>query len=166
MEAKGSWLEQLNRAVLLSERRVESLLNHYYNVVIDELSQIRYGQRINFASLGSEAKRDLRLHVRVSRLKQFNLGRRGDFDQITPEYLYARAEKAAATLNALRAYIAKDQGVIPSNGLTVIHRVHGISPHDRRPGVRRGRGPQCAPGLFVSARIKSVDDKLRHLRNL
>lgn len=70
---------------------------------------MRYGQSINFASLGSEAKRDLRMHVRLTNLKRFYNARRGDFDVVTPEYLYARAEKAAVMLDELRKYIAEDQ---------------------------------------------------------
>src|SRR3979411_1271291 len=109
LESKGSFLDQLNQAVLLSERRVEGLVNHYSKVVTDELMQIRYGQKVNFAALGSEATRDLRMHVRLTDLKQFHISGRGNFDQVTPEYLYARAEKAATTLDALRQHIEQDQ---------------------------------------------------------
>jgi hypothetical protein len=66
---------------------------------------MRYGQRINYASLGSEAKRDLRMHVQITDLQRFHIGRRDNFEQITPEYLYQRAEKAATTLDALRRHI-------------------------------------------------------------
>jgi hypothetical protein len=48
------------------------------------------------------------LHVRLTNLKRFHLQRRGDFDVVTPEYLHARAEKAAAILDALRKYIEQD----------------------------------------------------------
>ena len=109
MEAKGSWLDHLNAAVYAAERRVEGLLGQYERLVIDQLIHLRYGQQISFAKLGSEAKSDLRMHVRVTRLKQFNIGRRDNFEQITPEYLYARAEKAATTLDALRRHIQADQ---------------------------------------------------------
>jgi hypothetical protein len=109
LESKGSFLDQLNQAVLLSERRVEGLVNHYSKVVTDELMQIRYGQKVNFAALGSEAKRDLRMHVRLTDLKQFHISGRGNFDHVTPEYLFQRAEKTANTLDALRQHIAQDQ---------------------------------------------------------
>jgi hypothetical protein len=56
MEAKGSWLDQLNQAVFVAESRVEGLVNHYNRVVTDELIQMRYGQRINYASLGFRGK--------------------------------------------------------------------------------------------------------------
>jgi hypothetical protein len=42
-------------------------------------------------------------------LKQFHIGRRDSFEQLTPEYLYQRAEKAATTLDALRRHIQADQ---------------------------------------------------------
>jgi hypothetical protein len=109
MEAQGTWLDHFNTAVYAAERRVEGLVGHYERLVIDQLIHLRYGQRISFAKLGSEAKSDLRMHVRVTRLKQFNIGRRDNFERITPEYLYQRAEKAATTLDALRAYIKRDQ---------------------------------------------------------
>jgi hypothetical protein len=115
LESKGSFLDQLNQAVNQAERRVEALLNHYTRVVTDELIQIRYGQKVNFAALGSEAKRELRMHVRLTDLKQFYISRRGDFDQVTPEYLYARAEKAATTLDALRQHIEQDQAECNAN---------------------------------------------------
>lgn len=88
---------------------METLLRSYERQVTDELIHMRYGQRINYASLGSDAKRDLRMHVRITNLRRFHIARRGDFDQVTPELLYARAEKAAATLDALRKYIEQDQ---------------------------------------------------------
>jgi hypothetical protein len=109
IEARGSWLDPLSQAAFVSESRVESLLNHYQRVVTDELIHMRYGQRINFASLGSEAKGDLRMHVRITNFRRFRIGRRGDFEQITPEHLFQRAEKAATTLDALRRYIQGDQ---------------------------------------------------------
>jgi hypothetical protein len=109
LESKGTWLDHLNTAVYAAERRVEGLVGHYERLVIDQLIHLRYGQQISFAKLGSEAKSDLRMHVRVTRLKQFNIGRRDNFEQITPEYLYARAEKAATTLDALRRHIQADQ---------------------------------------------------------
>jgi hypothetical protein len=109
LESKGTWLDHLNTAVYAAERRVEGLLGQYERLVIDQLIHLRYGQQISFAKLGSEAKSDLRMHVRVTRLKQFNIGRRDSFEQITREYLYARAEKAATTLDALRQYVQADQ---------------------------------------------------------
>jgi hypothetical protein len=109
LESKGTWLDHFNTAVYAAEGRVEGLVNHYSKVVIDELIHLRYGQRLNFASLGSEAKRDLRLHVRITNLRRFYIGRRDNVEQITPEYLYQRAEKAATTLDAPRRYIAQDK---------------------------------------------------------
>jgi hypothetical protein len=109
LESKGTWLDHFNTAVYAAESRVESLVNHYSKVVIDQLIHVRYGQRINFANLGPEAKRDLRMHGRITRLKQFHIGRRDSFEHITPEYLYQRAEKAGTTLDALRRYIQADQ---------------------------------------------------------
>jgi hypothetical protein len=45
----------------------------------------------------------------MTNLKQFHVVQRGNFDVITPEYLFARAEKVAAKLDALRAHIAQDK---------------------------------------------------------
>jgi hypothetical protein len=109
LESKGSWLDHFNTAVHQAERSFESLLRSYESQVIDELIQIRYGQRISVAALGPEAKRDLRMHAKLTRLKQFFIPRRGDYDVITPDYLYARAEKVGTTLDALRAYIGQDK---------------------------------------------------------
>jgi hypothetical protein len=109
LEAKGSWLDRFNQAVHVAERQVEILRGNYERQVLGELIHLRYGQQVNFASLGSEAKRDLRFHVRVTNLNRFYIARRGDSDVVTPEYLYARAEKVAVTLNALRTYIAEGQ---------------------------------------------------------
>jgi hypothetical protein len=109
LESKGTWLDHFNSAVIAAERSFQSLLNHYQSVVIDDLILQRYGQAIPVARLGSEAKADLRMHVRMTNLKRFHVARRGDYDVITPDYLYARAEKAAATLDALRGHIESDQ---------------------------------------------------------
>jgi hypothetical protein len=108
LESKGSFLDQLNQAVYQAERQFENLLRSYESQVIDELIQIRYDHKVSVAALGPEAKRDLRMHAKLTRLKQFFIPRRGDYDVITPEYLYARADKAGTTL-ALKQYITKDQ---------------------------------------------------------
>jgi hypothetical protein len=109
LEARGSWMDHFNTAVYSAERQVEALLNHYTRQVTDELLRVKFGQSVNVAALSSDTKRELRMHARLTNLRQFQIPRRGNYDQVTPEYLYARAEKAAATLDALRQYIAKDQ---------------------------------------------------------
>jgi hypothetical protein len=78
--------------------------------VTDELLKERFGQSVNIAALSKDTKKELRFHIRITNLQKFYIARRGDYDQITSEYLYARAEKAAVTLDALRTYIAEDQG--------------------------------------------------------
>ena len=108
-EARGSWMDHFNTAVYSAERQVESLLNHYTRQVTDELLRVKFGQSVNVAVLSSDTKRELRMHARITNLRQFQIPRRGNYDQVTPEYLYARAEKAAATLDTLRQYIEQDQ---------------------------------------------------------
>jgi hypothetical protein len=109
LKSKGTWLDHLNTAVYTAERTVEGLAGHYSRGVIEQLIHARYGQQIGFAKLGSEAKRDLQMNVRVTNLRQFHLGGRDNFERITPEYLYARAESAGMALDALRRYIEQDQ---------------------------------------------------------
>jgi hypothetical protein len=109
LESKGTWLDHFNSAVYAAERRVEGLVGHYERLVIDQLIHLRYGQQIGFAKLGSEAKADLRMHVRVTNLRQFHLGGRDNFERITPEYLLQRAERAGKALDALRRHIQADQ---------------------------------------------------------
>jgi hypothetical protein len=58
LESKGSWIDHFNSAVHQAERRFENLLRSYESQVIDDLIQIRYGQRVNVMSLGPEAKRN------------------------------------------------------------------------------------------------------------
>lgn len=109
LEAKGSWVDRFNQAVHVAERQVEVLRGNYERKVTNELLKERFGQTVNIAALSSATKRELRFHIRVTNLKRFYIQRRGDYDQITPDYLYKRAEAAAATLDALRKYIAEDQ---------------------------------------------------------
>jgi hypothetical protein len=109
LESKGTWLDHLNTAVYTAERRVEGLLGHYEKLVTDQLLRERFGQTVNIAALSKDTRRELQLHIRITSLKRFFIGRRGNFEQITPEYLYARAEKAATTLDALRRHIEQDQ---------------------------------------------------------
>ena len=108
-EQKGSFLDRLNAAVHTAENRVQSLLNNYTNAVRDQVLFGWFGQSIPPHAISNERKNDLELHVRISRLKQFKIGDRSMYEVLTPEYLFARAEKAATTLDALRKYIAKDQ---------------------------------------------------------
>jgi hypothetical protein len=109
LEAKGTWLDHFNSAVHAAERRVEGLVGHYERRVTDELLRERFGQTVSIGSLSKDTRRELQLHIRITNLKSFHIGRRGDFDVVTPEYLYQRAEKAANTLDALRKYIEQDQ---------------------------------------------------------
>jgi predicted component of type VI protein secretion system len=109
LESKGTWLDHFNAAVHAAERRVEGLVGQYERRVTDELLRERFGQTVSIGSLSKDTRRELQLHIRITNLKRFYIGRRGDFDVLTPEYLYARAEKAAKTLDALRKYIEQDQ---------------------------------------------------------
>jgi len=109
LESKGTWLDHFNTAVHAAERRVEGLLGRYERRVTDELLRERFGQTVSIGSLSKDTRRELQLHIRITNLKSFHIGRRGDFDVVTPEYLYARAEKAGATLDALRKHIEQDQ---------------------------------------------------------
>ena len=107
-EQKGSFLDRLNASVLVAESRIESLRNHHERLVTDQILKQRFGQSVPVHAIGSDTKRELRLHVRITSLQKFRIPGRTLHEQITPEYVYARAEKAAATLDALQRHIGAD----------------------------------------------------------
>jgi hypothetical protein len=108
-EQKGSLLDRLNASVLVAERHVESLRNHYQRLVTDQILKQRFGQSVPVRAVSSDTKRELRLHARLTNLQRFHIPGRTLHEQITPEFVYARAEKAATTLDALNRHIAQDQ---------------------------------------------------------
>lgn len=108
-EQKGSFLDRLNASVLVAESRIESLRNHYEKLVVDQILKQWFGQSIPHHAIGQERKRELRMHVRISSLQKFRISGRTLFEEITPEFVFSRAEKAATTLDALKRHIAQDQ---------------------------------------------------------
>ena len=108
-EQKGSFLDRLNAAILTAESRVESLRNHYTRLVTDQILKQRFGQLVPVHAVSSDTKRELQLHVRITSLQKFKIPGRTLHEKITPESVYARAEKVAATLAELRQYIETDQ---------------------------------------------------------
>jgi hypothetical protein len=107
IEAKGTWLDKFNNSVLDAERMVAVLVRQYERLVTNQLVESRFGQIV---TVPREVLKELRFHARVTNLKRFHIAAGYNVhEQVTPERLFARAEKAAKTLDALRQYISKDQ---------------------------------------------------------
>lgn len=108
-QQRGSFLDRLNASVLVAENRVESLRNHYQRLVTDQILRERFGQSVPTHAIGRDTRRELSLHIRITSLQKFRIPGRTLHQQITGEYVYARAEKAASTLDALKRHIVQDQ---------------------------------------------------------
>ena len=107
IEAKGTWLDKFNNSVLDAERTVAVLIRQYERLVTNQLVETRFGQIV---TVPREVLKELRFHARVTNLKRFHIAAGYDVhEQVTPERLFARAEKAAKTLEELKIYIESDQ---------------------------------------------------------
>jgi len=86
---------------------VSALVRQFEKLVTNQLVEDRFGQLV---TVPREVLKELRFHVRVTNLKRFHIAAAYNVnEQVTPERLFARAEKAATTLAELKQYVRKDQ---------------------------------------------------------
>jgi hypothetical protein len=120
-EAKGSWIDQLDREIMLTERAYQNLAERYAGRVRDQVTKQLFG-RADYESLSDGSKEMVCDHERVRVLRKFTLFPRKQMpvrqdketgrhvaDPWPLEYLYERAEQVAQKLVALRSHIAAEE---------------------------------------------------------
>ena len=104
---QGSFLDQLNGAVLKLESSVKILAAKYHNKVADELTSQLFGYDGGYANAAKATKDAVKQHRRLTVLRAFYVPNRPYTEpELTPEYLLDRARRAFEVVGRFKAHVA------------------------------------------------------------
>jgi hypothetical protein len=106
IEAKGTHLDQLNAAVIASERSVTFVIDRFSRYVTEDLMFSKFGRLVAFQALSPASKDEIKFHARLHDLLGFRVFGDNRTDEAS---VLRRADAVYEKLESLASHIAKDQ---------------------------------------------------------